>query len=433
MTHKLPTGVTRKGKKFLVSVCYRRKRLSVSIDDLSLANVTRANLNLAMEKAHGDPKVAREMYDNEDVYRDVSYQDLHQHAPMSLRKKEWTLGEAHDALIAFWDREGCSESNKYKARIVLRYFGSKTRLSQIDTEAIEKYMDYAKSLGHANATIRKNVSALARMMSLAVERGRLLVIPRFKRPKLKENPVRWIGQHDPKEAEKIENLFLNWGMKDHYDAFVCLMDLGVRQCELFHMKEGNISFDFVDTATGSKFPVVTFWKTKNTHPRTIPMSTRVCEVIKGRMTGDPDKWLFPYDNHWFKTQWIRVRQRLGKMEDKGFTPHICRHTAASKLVQSGVPIKVVQEFLGHRDIKMTLRYAHLAPTNLIAAVDVINKVNGNGNADTAYSSDTKKYREGDKAEINKLVNTEVKNIIEQGDPIVHNDTTVRPEDERRLP
>ena len=44
-----------------------------------------------------------------------------------------------------------------------------------------------------------------------------------------------------------------------------------------------------------------------------------------------------------------------------------------------------------------------------------------------------KYRKGDKAEINKLVNTEVKNIIEKGDPIVHNDTTVRPEDERRLP
>ena len=44
-----------------------------------------------------------------------------------------------------------------------------------------------------------------------------------------------------------------------------------------------------------------------------------------------------------------------------------------------------------------------------------------------------KYRKGDKAEIDKLVNTEVKNIIEKGDPIVHNDTTVRPEDERRLP
>ena len=77
-------------------------------------------------------------------------------------------------------------------------------------------------------------------------------------------------------------------------------------------------------------------------------------------------------------------------------------------MQKGVPIKVVQEFLGHKDMKMTLRYAHLAPTNLIAAVDVINKINGNGNANTAYSQDTKKYREGDKEEVSKIVNNDIK-------------------------
>ena len=59
-------------------------------------------------------------------------------------------------------------------------------------------------------------------------------------------------------------------------------------------------------------------------------------------------------------------------------------------------------------IKQTLRYAHLAPTSLIAAVDVINKINGNGNADTAYSQDTKKYREGDKEEVSKIVNNDIK-------------------------
>ena len=84
------------------------------------------------------------------------------------------------------------------------------------------------------------------------------------------------------------------------------------------------------------------------------------------------------------------------------------------------------------DIKQTLRYAHLAPTNLIAAVDVINKINGNGNADTAYSQDTKKYREGDKEEVSKIVNNDIKNIINRNEPIVHDDTTVRLEDGGRL-
>jgi integrase len=43
-------------------------------------------------------------------------------------------------------------------------------------------------------------------------------------------------------------------------------------------------------------------------------------------------------------------------------PHVCRHTFASHLVMRGVPMRVVQELMGHASIVMTMRYAHLAPT-----------------------------------------------------------------------
>ncbi len=41
--------------------------------------------------------------------------------------------------------------------------------------------------------------------------------------------------------------------------------------------------------------------------------------------------------------------------------HVLRHTFASHLIMKGVPIKTVQELLGHATIEMTMRYAHLSP------------------------------------------------------------------------
>ena len=52
--------------------------------------------------------------------------------------------------------------------------------------------------------------------------------------------------------------------------------------------------------------------------------------------------------------------------------HDLRHTYASHLVMRGVPLVAVQRYLGHADIKTTMRYAHLAPEVLDSYVDVLN-------------------------------------------------------------
>ena len=52
-------------------------------------------------------------------------------------------------------------------------------------------------------------------------------------------------------------------------------------------------------------------------------------------------------------------------------PHALRHTCASRLIQRGVGVALVQSVLGHKTLSMTMRYAHLAPTNLTDAMKVL--------------------------------------------------------------
>ncbi len=64
------------------------------------------------------------------------------------------------------------------------------------------------------------------------------------------------------------------------------------------------------------------------------------------------------DEHFRNRVWYPAVAAAGV---RRFAPRVMRHTAASWLVQDGVPLYDVQALLGHEDYATTQRYAHLAP------------------------------------------------------------------------
>jgi integrase len=85
----------------------------------------------------------------------------------------------------------------------------------------------------------------------------------------------------------------------------------------------------------------------------------------GFNTSSDDQYIFTNErNELYYPQVVNdwLKYLIKKYDLKVISPHAFRHTHASLLLQSGVPVKEVSERLGHKDVKITLEiYTHVMP------------------------------------------------------------------------
>ena len=68
------------------------------------------------------------------------------------------------------------------------------------------------------------------------------------------------------------------------------------------------------------------------------------------------------------TFWFQMHKLFPQLGINGYTIHDHRHTAATRLLRATGNLEVVRKFLGHSDIRMTLRYANLVQEDVRAAM-----------------------------------------------------------------
>jgi len=236
-------------------------------------------------------------------------------------------------------------------------------VNKITRPLVNKMMDYHKEkLKNSNAVINQKMGYLRVVLSEMEEDGFIEMIKMPKPRPTKNSKVHYLT----KDMERELISWLNWMQRNREakDIVECLIDIGCRVNELL-----NLEKRFVDFNNNQ----INFIDRKNDQAVAVPMTNRVQSIIRRyyREVKDFDK-LFSLNYSELNAIWQRARKDLGYADKKFYTIHLCRHTCASRLVQRGVPILLVKDWLGHEDIENTMIYAHLAPKALHSVVNVLN-------------------------------------------------------------
>lgn len=296
--------------------------------------------------------------------------------PLPFRKFAWEWFETYPKA------NGNKPSEVTNKEIILRlhlvpFFDNKD-MREFTILDVDRYKA-AKVTDLSAKTVNNHVVVLKKLFNSAVEWGRMDHNPIANAKKLRAEEYEWDWLNREESEAFLAKCDERW-----YPFFATLLWTGMRLGEALALRWEDIVWRSETIRVRRSLYRGQYVAPKSGKGRDIPMNTRLIDVLKGlrHLKGElvfctaDGKSLDPAN---IKRPMATALKRAGLRQVR---VHDLRHSFASQMVAAGVPLKAVQELLGHADIKMTLRYSHLGPSDRRNAVETLVLDEGHGKNST---------------------------------------------------
>jgi len=220
---------------------------------------------------------------------------------------------------------------------------------------------------YAFATVNRHFGTIKHMFTKAVDWDMVgedtkKRVYRVKQLKEENERVRFLTR------EEISTLLSR--CSDHLRPMVILaLNTGMRKGEIFKLKWSQVDLKNRIISLDAK-------AVKEKRRRNIGLNDAAAAALASVPHRIDIPWVFASTDKKKKdTHVVDVKKSFAAACKKAgivdFHFHDLRHTFASHLVMGNVNLTTVKDLMGHADLKMTLRYAHLAPKHLSDAVNVL--------------------------------------------------------------
>ncbi len=281
----------------------------------------------------------------ERLFREIQKEALKGRLVLLEKRERISLKEFFKEYLAWSEQNKSLETVKKEKWIFkgfLDYCGDKP-LRAIRSKDVELFLAFLRAKGRKPSGINIDYRHLKAAFNKARDWGYIKENPftRVKPLKVPHQPPKFL------KKEEVEKLFTLVKQREpefyHYIRF--LLETGCRRNEILYLR-----WEDVDLKAG-RIRI----KGKGSKVRFIPIHSSLRELLMDigpKNKGKIFKWNFSTVTHKFK----KYLRECGLGEYK---LHDLRHTCASWLAMKGVPLKIIQELLGHSTIGVTEIYAHL--------------------------------------------------------------------------